>query len=101
MKLSEKEFERLRRNIEGQELLNEYGIPIAYGVERAIFEQEKFKRLIAVAHQAHTRSARKQLRQWVRQLECARRAQLRFQKLRDAIRANRPDFLSALAESVL
>jgi hypothetical protein len=101
MKLSQKEFDRLRRDIEAEELLNEYGTPILYGVERAVFEQQKYKRLIAVARRYQIPSARKQQRQWMKQLECARKAEARFQKLRTDIRSNRPDFLRSLANSAL
>jgi hypothetical protein len=99
MKFSQRELERLRQDIEPQELINENGAPILYGVERAIFEQQKFKRLIAIARKIKTRTAREQRRQWMRQLECARAAQARFQKLRDDIRAGRPDFLKCLGDS--
>ncbi|MGZ4962207.1 MAG: hypothetical protein ACXWIU_16035 [Limisphaerales bacterium] len=99
MKLSQREFDRLRRKIEDQEFIDEYGVPIPYGVERAIFEQQKYKRLIAVARQTQTPPARKQRQLWLRQLECARRAQTRFQKLRENIRAGCPDFLQSLADS--
>lgn len=99
MKLSQKEFDRLRRTLEAQQLLDEYGAPILYGVERAIFEQQKYKRLLAVARKVQSPTARRQRQLWMRQLECARQAQARFQKLRDDIRSNRVNFLESLADS--
>lgn len=98
MKLSQREFDRLRWNVEGQELVDENETPIHYGVEHAIFEQHKLERLIAAARKIHTPTVRIQRQQWLRQLKCARQDQLRFQKLRDDIRTGRPDFLKSLAE---
>ena len=93
--MTRKEFEKLRISIENEKFLGDCSDPISYGVERAVFEKEKFKRLIAAAKKVNMQTARTKLEQWKRQLERANQSQVRFEKLRDEIRSMRPDFLQA------
>jgi capsule polysaccharide modification protein KpsS len=96
--MTRKEFERIRIEIEGEKFSGDCSDPIAYGIERAAFEREKFKRLIAAARQVPMQTARAKLAQWKRQLERATQSQERFQKIRDEIKNVRPNFFVTPAQ---
>jgi hypothetical protein len=85
--MTRKEFEKLRLAIEAEKFREDCVDPMSYGAQRAAFEQEKFKRLIAAARQVDMQTTRAKLEQWKRQLERASQSQLRFQKLRDELRS--------------
>jgi hypothetical protein len=87
--MTRKEFENLRMSIESEKFLGDCSDPITYGIERALFEKEKFRRLIATAKQVDMQTARTKLEQWKRQLERAGQSQQRFEKIRDELRASR------------
>lgn len=93
--MTRKEFEKLRLSIESEKFVGECSDPITYGIERAAFERQKFKRLIAAAKQVNMQTARTKMEQWKRQLERASQSQARFEKIRDEIRALRPSFVAA------
>ena len=90
--MTRKEFERIRIAIESEKITGDCTDPIAYGIQRAEFERDKFKRLIAAARQVPMQTARAKLEQWKRQLERATQSQQRFQKIRDEITTVRPNF---------
>jgi hypothetical protein len=87
--MTRKEFEKLRLSIESEKFNEDHADPMTYGVQRAAFEKEKFKRLIAAARQVPMQTARTKLEQWKRQLERASRSQSRFEKLREEMRSTR------------
>jgi hypothetical protein len=91
--MTRKEFERVRIGIESEKFSGDCSDPIAYGIQRAEFERQKFKRLIAAARQVPMQTARTKMEQWKRQLERATQSQERFQKIRDEIREVRPNFI--------
>jgi hypothetical protein len=91
--MTRKEFEKIRLSIEHEQFQGDSADPLSYGVERAIFEKAKFKRLIAAARQVRMQTARTKLEQWKRQLERANQSQARFEKLRDEIKEMKPEFL--------
>lgn len=93
--MTRKEFERIRIEIESEKFRGDCTDPIAYGIERAAFEKEKFKRLIAAARQVPMQTARTKMEQWKRQLERATESQERFQKIKDEIAKVRPPFFTA------
>lgn len=92
--MTRKEFERIRIEIESEKFCGDCTDPIVYGIQRAAFEKEKFKRLIAAARQVPMQTARTKLEQWKRQLERATESQERFQKIRDEIQKVRPPFFT-------
>jgi hypothetical protein len=92
--MTRKEFERIRIEIESEKFHGDCTDPIEYGIERASFERQKFKRLIAAARQVPMQTARTKMEQWKRQLERATESQQRFQKIRDEIKKVRPAFFS-------
>ena len=94
--MTRKEFEKLRLSIESEKFLGDCSDPITYGIERAAFEKDKFTRLIAAAKQVDMQTARTKLEQWKRQLERASKSQVRFEKIRDEIRAMRPNYMAAV-----
>lgn len=93
--MTRKEFEKLRMSIEGERFLGDCSDPISYGIERAAFEKEKFRKLIEAAKQVNMQTARTKLEQWKRQLERASKSQIRFEKIRDEVGALRSGHLSA------
>lgn len=93
--MTRKEFERIRIEIESEKFRGDCTDPIVYGIQRAAFEREKFKRLIAAARQVPMQTARTKLEQWKRQLERATESQQRFQKIRDEIEKVRPAFFAS------
>jgi|GEM_PF-1759816 len=86
-----KEFEKLRLSIERVKFVGDSSNPITYGIERAVFEKEKFKKLIAAAKPMEMKMARTKLELWKRQLERANQSHARFKKIQDEIRAMRID----------
>ena len=92
--MTRKEFEKIRIEIESEKFHGDCTDPIVYGIERAGFEREKFKRLIAAARQVPMQTARTKMEQWKRQLERATESQQRFQKIRDEIEKVRPPFFT-------
>jgi hypothetical protein len=82
-----REFDKLRLSIEREKFICDCE-PISYGIKRAIFQQNKLKRLIAAAKQVDMKMARTKLALWERQLERAGRTQTRFEKIRDESRAH-------------
>jgi hypothetical protein len=90
--MTRKEFERIRLEIEGEKFIGDCSDPIDYGIQRAAFEREKFKRLIAAARQVPMQTARTKMEQWKRQLERATQSQERFEKIRAEIQTVRPNF---------
>lgn len=92
--MTRKEFERIRIEIESEKFQGNCTDPIVYGIERASFERQKFKRLIAAARQVPMQTARTKMEQWKRQLERATESQQRFQKIRDEIEKVRPPFFA-------
>jgi len=93
--MTRKEFERIRIEIESEKFHGDCTDPIVFGIQRAGFEREKFKRLIAAARQVPMQTARTKLEQWKRQLERATESQQRFQKIRDEIEKVRPQLFAA------
>jgi len=91
--MTRKEFERIRIAIESERFSGDCTDPIDYGIQRAAFEREKFKKLIAAARQVPMQTARTKMEQWKRQLERATQSQDRFQKIRDEIIKVRPNFV--------
>lgn len=90
--MTRKEFERIRLEIEGEKFIGDCSDPIDYGIQRAAFERDKFKRLIAAARQVPMQTARTKMEQWKRQLERATLSQHRFEKIRAEIQTIRPNF---------
>ncbi len=91
--MTRKEFERIRLEIESEKFIGDCSDPINYGIQRAAFECDKFKRLIAVARKVPMQTARAKMEQWKRQLERATQSQERFQKIHDEIQHVRPNFV--------
>ncbi len=46
MAMTRKEFEKVRIALEGEKFQEDFADPIHYGIQRAAFEKEKFKKLI-------------------------------------------------------
>lgn len=93
--MTRKEFERIRIEIESEKFNGDCSDPIVYGIQRAAFEREKFKRLIAAARKVPMQTARTKMEQWKRQLERATQSQQRFEKIRAEIQTVRPNFVVA------
>ncbi len=53
--------------------------PIEYGIQRAIFEEKKLLRLIALADHTDLSTARRKMAGWRRQLERVRQIRLRLE----------------------
>lgn len=76
------EFAKLRRAIEAEELRIDDSDPINYGLQRALFETEKLRKLIAAAEKFDMQSTRRKAAQWQRRLAKAEEAQRRFEQLK-------------------
>jgi hypothetical protein len=85
--MTRKEFEKQRIAIQSEIFKEDCSDPFTYGIRRAEFEQNKFRRLIATARRTNVQTARAKLAQWKRQLERAMRRQAHLEKIRDEIRA--------------
>ena len=86
--MTRKEFEKLRLAIEAEKFQEEFTDPINYGIQRAAFEGEKFRKLIAAARQVNMQTTRAKMEQWQWQLERANQSQQRFERLRQEIRGD-------------
>jgi hypothetical protein len=84
-KMTLKEFRELELAIRG-ERFESSSETLTYGVERAIFEQQKLKKLIAAAEQVDAKTVRTKLASWQRQLQKAIQSQARFEKMREEMR---------------
>ena len=93
------EFARLRRAIEAEELRIDDSDPINYGLQRAIFETERLRRLIEAAEKFDMQSTRRKAAQWRRRLAKAEEAQKRFEQLKQEAQAKRA--AAALAGTTL
>jgi hypothetical protein len=96
--MTRKEFERIRIEIESEKFNGDCSDPITYGIQRAAFEREKFKRLIAAARKVPMQTARTKMEQWKRQLVRATQSQQRFEKIRQEIQTVRPNFVVTQTE---
>ena len=74
-----KEFRQRVLAISRDEFIATHSRPLEHGIERAHFEEEKLKRLIAVARQAKFVTARRRLEAWQRQLEKVRSVRERLE----------------------
>jgi hypothetical protein len=83
--MTRKEFEKVRLAIEGEKFQNNFSDPVSYGIERAAFDCEKFKKLIAAAQEVNMQTTRAKMEQWKRQLQRATVSQQRFERLREEI----------------
>ena len=87
--MTRKEFERLRFAIESEKFRDDFDDPISYGIQRAAFDCEKFRRLIAAAQEVNMQTTRVKMEQWKRQLDRAMQSQQRFERLREEIGGSR------------
>jgi hypothetical protein len=94
--MTRKEFEALRQSIEREKFEGDYADPITYGLQRALFEKRKFKRLITAARSVKLQTAKTKAEQWRRQLERAEQSHTRFLKLQKELRMLRPHLLPSL-----
>lgn len=83
-----KEFRELELSIRSEKFESS-SETLTFGVERAIFEQQKLKKLIAAAEQVDAKTVRTKLASWQRQLQKAILSQARFEKMRDELRTVR------------
>ena len=88
MNMTLKEFRELELAIRN-ERFESSSETLTYGVERAAFEQQKLKRLIAAGEQVDAKTVRTKLASWQRQLQRAIHSQARFEKMREEMHANR------------
>lgn len=81
-----KEFRKSVLQIQSEEFKSSSD-GFSYGIERAVFEQKKFRKLIDLARQVDFKTGRTKCAIWERQLEKAIKSQARFEKMRDEMRA--------------
>jgi hypothetical protein len=81
--MTRKEFEKLRVEIEAQKFQSVQLDPIGYGIQRLLFEREKFKKLIAAAEAIPMKTTRAKAERWKRKLQRADTSLLRLQKIKE------------------
>jgi len=88
--MTRKEFEKFRIAVEHQNFHGESLEPLNYGMQRALFDCEKYKRLIAAAAEVkfNVRTAKSKATQWKRQLERANQTYERLRKLKQEMDSN-------------
>ena len=60
--------------------------PITYGIEKAMFDQQRWKKLLGAVKQFDEEGKAARIEHWTRQLEAARQSQLHLERLRDELR---------------
>lgn len=88
--MNHQEFEKKRKEIESEKLAAGDMDPIAFGIRRAVFDQEKFSRLIQLSKKSKMKTAQTKAQQWRRQLEKSHESQRRFERLRESQSAPAP-----------
>lgn len=81
-----KEFHKLALKIQSEEFKSSSD-GFTYGLERAVFDQEKFKKLIELAREVDCKTGQTRLALWERQLERAIKRQARFEEMLNNMRA--------------
>jgi hypothetical protein len=85
--MTRKQFEKFRLTVEKEQFRGDCLDPISYGIQRALFEKRKFKRLIAAAAKVTGQTVQTKRQQWARQLQRAIMSQERFERLRRELHA--------------
>ncbi|MDB6029376.1 MAG: hypothetical protein JWM68_5599 [Verrucomicrobiales bacterium] len=86
--MTRKEFEKLRVEIEAQKFQSVQLDPISYGIQRLLFEKEKFKKLIVAAEAIPMKTTRAKAERWKRKLVRADTSLLRLQKVKEEMDSN-------------
>ncbi len=87
--MTRKEFEKLRVEIESQKFQSVQLDPIAYGIQRLLFEKEKFKRLIAAAESIPMKTTRAKAERWKRKLQRADESLHRLENIRQEMASSK------------
>ena len=87
--MTRKEFEKLRVEIEAQKFHSVQLDPIAYGIQRLLFEKEKFKKLIAAAEAIPMKTTRAKAERWKRKLQRAEGSLLRLQNMKEEMETSK------------
>lgn len=85
-----KEFDKIRIEIQRERYVGTCSDPITFGIRRAIFDQVRFKRLIAEAGKVSnpTKSLQLRMAQWQRQFDRAICTQHRLEQTRETAERN-------------
>ncbi|MDB6059333.1 MAG: hypothetical protein JWO95_3177 [Verrucomicrobiales bacterium] len=94
--MTRKQFEQIRVSIESEKFHPSASDPLAFGIERAAFERQKFERLISASEGLAFATVATKRAQWQRQLERVTAKAERLEKLRDEIIADRHTLTSPL-----
>ena len=80
------EFEELERAIESEKFVETCSDPITYGIARAAFDAQKYRKLIEAAQRVDPRLATSKLDGWNNQLAGASQSLARLERLRHELR---------------
>ena len=99
--MTRKQFEKLRIDIEAQQFQSAEVNPIAYGIQRLLFEKENLNKLIAIAEKIPMKTTRARVERWKRKLIRADKSLLRFQRMQaekvGVVGMNNPSFIHLAA----
>ena len=84
--MTQNEFEELERAIESEKFLETCSDPITYGIAKAAFDEQKYRKLLAAAQRSETKPEWSKLEIWTNQLASAHRSQARLEQLRNELR---------------
>ena len=79
------QFKRQVTGILQEKFVSQEFSPLKYGIERAVFEERKLKRLISAAEQADCLTAQRRKQAWLRQLEKTGQNRSRLEKMQQEI----------------
>ena len=87
--MTRKEFEKLRVEIEAQKFQSVQLDPIAYGIQRLLFEKEKFKKLIAAAEAIPMKTTQAKAERWKRKLQRAEGSLVRLRGIKEEMETSK------------
>ena len=99
--MTRKQFEQVRFSIQNERFQPSTSDPLTFGIERANFDCQKYKRLISASKGLSFSTVTSKRATWLRQLERATATVERLEKLRADIEAVRPKLISSLRDGNL
>ena len=81
--MTRKEFEKLRVEIEAKKFRAVHLDPITFGIERLLFEKEKFNQLIAAAESIPMKTTHAKAERWKRKMKRADQTLVRLQRVKE------------------
>lgn len=85
-----KEFKKKILEISGEQFQAVQFHPLEHGIRRALFEENKLKRMIAIGRRSDCETAKRRVAAWQRQLQRVQQTRKRLENTRDGIFAPAP-----------